>query len=42
MASGTKDITDDLEEVIVFLPHFKNTETSTEGAKMTVISSSDL
>lgn len=42
MARGTEDIIDDLEEVITFLSHFKNVEALAEGAKMTLVASSDL
>lgn len=36
-----EDIIDDLEEVIIFLSHFKHVEALAEGAKMTLVASSD-
>jgi hypothetical protein len=41
VVSGTEDITDNLEEVIEFLPYFQNMETLGKGAKMTLVASSD-
>lgn len=38
---GPEDIIDDLEKVIIFLSHFKHVEALAEGAKMTVVASSD-